>query len=61
MNVMTETANRYTKDYSKAELIFGNLAIILWIGLGALSCSPFLIKNESSVFTRDSKLLSPTI
>jgi hypothetical protein len=35
---MTETAvSRYTKDYSKIELIFGNLAIIFWIGLGAFS------------------------
>ena len=38
---MTETASRYTKDYSKLELIFGNLAIILWIVLGALSCALF--------------------
>jgi len=40
-NTMVETAGRYRKDYSKAELIFGNLAIILWIGLGALSCALF--------------------
>jgi hypothetical protein len=39
---MTETSNRYTKDYSKTELIFGNLAIILWIGLGSLSCALFI-------------------
>ncbi len=38
---MTETPGRYTKDYSKTELVFGNLAIILWIGLGALSCALF--------------------
>lgn len=38
---MAETAGRYSKDYSKTELIFGNLAIILWIGLGALSCALF--------------------
>jgi hypothetical protein len=36
-----ETADRHRKDYSKSELIFGNLAIILWIGLGALSCALF--------------------
>ncbi len=28
---------RKTKEYSKFELIFGNLAIILWIVLGAIS------------------------
>ena len=39
--MMAETAGRYRKDYSKTELIFGNLAIILWIGLGALSCALF--------------------
>ncbi len=38
---MTEVAGRYTKDYSKSTLILGNLAIILWIGLGALSCALF--------------------
>ncbi len=38
---MTETARRYTREYSNTELIFGNLAIILWIGLGALSCAIF--------------------
>jgi hypothetical protein len=32
---------RYRKHYSKAELIFGNLAIIIWIGLGAISCALF--------------------
>ena len=36
-----ETTGRFRKDYSKSELIFGNLAIILWIGLGALSCALF--------------------
>jgi hypothetical protein len=40
-DTMTETAGRHRKDYSKAELILGNLAIILWIGLGALSCALF--------------------
>jgi hypothetical protein len=35
---MAEPANRNTKDYSMTELIFGNLIIILWISLGALSC-----------------------
>ena len=38
---MAESAGRYTKDYSKAELIFGNLVIVVWIGLGALSCALF--------------------
>ncbi len=32
-----ELSNRNTKDYSKFELVFGNLAIILWIVLGAAS------------------------
>ena len=32
---------RKTKDYSKSELIFGNLAIVLWILLGAFSCWSF--------------------
>ena len=36
-----ETTVRYRKDYSKSELFFGNSAIILWIGLGALSCALF--------------------
>ncbi len=36
-----ETAGRHAKDYSKKRLILGNLAIILWIGLGALSCTLF--------------------
>ena len=38
---MTAEEGRYRKEYSKSELIFGNLAIILWIGLGALSCALF--------------------
>jgi hypothetical protein len=33
-----ESAQRKTKEYSKSELIFGNLAIVLWIILGAFSC-----------------------
>ena len=32
-----ESPTRKTKEYSKFELIFGNLAIILWIVLGATS------------------------
>ena len=36
-----ETTSRFRKDYSKSELFFGNLAIILWIGLGAFSCAIF--------------------
>jgi hypothetical protein len=32
-----ESAFRKTKEYSKFELIFGNVAIILWIVLGAAS------------------------
>lgn len=38
---MMESPPRQRKNYSKAELIFGNLAIILWIGLGAVSCALF--------------------
>ena len=33
-----DAPQRKTKDYSKSELIFGNLAIVLWILLGAYSC-----------------------
>jgi hypothetical protein len=33
-----EALQRKTKDYSKSELIFGNLLIALWILLGAYSC-----------------------
>ncbi len=33
-----EAPQRKTKDYSKSELIFGNLAIVLWILLGSYSC-----------------------
>jgi hypothetical protein len=40
-DIIQETADRYRKDYSKSELLGGNLAIILWIGLGALSCALF--------------------
>jgi hypothetical protein len=40
-NMTAETTGRHAKDYSKAELTFGNLAIILWISLGALSCALF--------------------
>src|SRR4030066_1404069 len=32
-----EPVQRKTKEYSKSELIFGNLAIVLWILLGAFS------------------------
>jgi hypothetical protein len=39
---MTEPAGKYRKDYSKSELIFGNGAIVLWIGLGALCCAIFI-------------------
>lgn len=38
---MMEITGRYRKDYSKSELFLGNSAIILWIGLGALSCALF--------------------
>ena len=41
--MMAETASRYRKDYSKSELVFGNSAIILWIGLGALCCALFYL------------------
>jgi hypothetical protein len=40
-NTTAETTNRQRKDYSKRELLFGNLAIILWIALGAISCALF--------------------
>ena len=36
-----ETASTKRKEYSKSELVFGNLAIVLWIGLGAVSCGLF--------------------
>jgi hypothetical protein len=36
-----EPTKRNIKEYSKFELYFGNLAIILWIILGAFSCSFF--------------------
>jgi len=39
--MMAETAGRYRKEYLKSELVFGNLAIILWICLGAFSCALF--------------------
>jgi hypothetical protein len=38
---MVENEGKYRKDYSKTELIFGNLAIILWISMGALACALF--------------------
>lgn len=36
-----EAENRNRKEYSKSELIFGNLAIIFWISLGAAVCGIF--------------------
>ena len=36
-----ENQARNRKEYSKVELIFGNLAIILWIVLGAIVCGLF--------------------
>ncbi|HLN46609.1 MAG: hypothetical protein ACM3WQ_02720 [Chloroflexota bacterium] len=36
-----EAENRNRKEYSKPELIFGNLAIIFWISLGAAVCGIF--------------------
>jgi len=38
---MAENDGGYRRDYSKTELIFGNLTIVLWIGLGPLSCALF--------------------
>ncbi len=35
------TENRNRKEYSKSELIFGNLAVIFWISLGAAVCGIF--------------------
>jgi hypothetical protein len=42
-----DVPQRKTKDYSKSELIFGNLAIVLWILLGAYSC--YLIYPLSAI------------
>ena len=36
-----EKIDKNRKEYSKSELVFGNLAIILWICLGAVSCAIF--------------------
>jgi hypothetical protein len=36
-----EKASEKRREYSKSELVIGNLAIILWIGLGAVSCGLF--------------------
>jgi hypothetical protein len=36
-----ETENRNRKEYTKSEIIFGNLAIIFWISLGAAACGIF--------------------
>jgi len=38
---MTEIPRRNRKEYSKSELILGNLAIILWITAGAFSIAIF--------------------
>jgi hypothetical protein len=40
-DLMAKAVGRYTKNYSKTELIFGNFVIILWIALGALSWALF--------------------
>jgi hypothetical protein len=40
-DMMAENTGQNRNDYSKTELFFGNLIIILWIGLGALSCALF--------------------
>ena len=37
-----ETTERQRKSYSKAELFFGNLAIVVWVALGALACALFI-------------------
>ena len=42
-----DAQQRKTKDYSKSELIFGNLAIVLWILLGVYSC--YLIYPMSAI------------
>lgn len=36
-----ESQIKNRKKYSKSELVFGNSAIILWIGLGAVACGLF--------------------
>jgi hypothetical protein len=41
-----ETATRYKKEYLKSELIFGNLAIILWIGLGIIITKTTALTQE---------------
>lgn len=38
---MAESDGRSGKEYSKSELYLGNLAILLWMGLGAFSCGLF--------------------
>jgi hypothetical protein len=38
---MTQTERQNRKYYSLPELILGNGAIVLWIGLGAVSCALF--------------------
>jgi hypothetical protein len=40
-NAMAEANSQNRKNYSLAELILGNGAIVLWIGLGAISCALF--------------------
>jgi len=42
-----DVPQRKNRDYSKSELIFGNLAIVLWILLGAYSC--YLIYPLSAI------------
>jgi hypothetical protein len=45
-----DTAQRKQKAYSIAELVFGNAAIILWIGLGAVSFVLFNLYAGLSFF-----------
>ncbi len=54
---MTEPAGRVRKDYSKTELFFGNLAIILWISLGALACALFYLLSAVLFFALASFLV----
>jgi len=45
-----ENQSRHTKDYSISELVFGNLAIIMWIMLGAFTCGIFYLPASIGFF-----------
>ena len=52
-----ESAQRKTKEYSKSELIFGNMAIVLWILLGSFSCWLFYPLSALGFFALASFLI----